>query len=323
MIRRFVAPVLMTVSVLLMTANLSPLRAQTAQWPQRPITFVVPSPAGGGPDLTARAFANAVSNALGQPIVVDNRPGASGQLGANIVAKAKPDGYTFLVAGNPVLALIPHVRNAGYDPFKDFVPVSRFADPLMVLAVSNSFPASTLPDFIAYAKAKPIFYGSIGLSVNRLLAEVLQQRGQFTMTNVAYKGEGEGVLALQANDIQMMGMTLGTAMPQIVAGKLKALALLTSQRLDDLPNVPPITDTYPDFPMSAWFGVFAPAGTPPEIVSRMAEELNKAAKTDEVKNRLKTTGSLPRAGTPAELATDVRKDYDLFGNLVTTLGLKE
>lgn len=318
MIRRFAALLLMVVTV-------SPLAAQTAPWPQRPVTFVVPSPAGGGPDLTARAFAAAISSSIGQPIVVENRVGASGQVGAHAVAKAKPDGYTFLVAGNPVLTLIPHLRKAGYDPFADFVPVSRFADPLMVIAVSSSLPVNTLQEFVDYAKTRPekIFYGSIGVSVNRMLAELLQQRGQFSMTNVSYKGEGEGILALQSNDIQMMGLTLATAMPQLRAGKLKALALLDTERLDDLPNVPAMTEIYPDFPMTVFFGVFAPAGTPNSIVNRMAEELNKAAKTAEIKSRLKTTGARPRVGSPAELAADIRKDFDLFGRLVPTLNINE
>ncbi|MDO8276649.1 MAG: tripartite tricarboxylate transporter substrate binding protein [Burkholderiaceae bacterium] len=300
-------------------------QAQSGRWPDKPITLVVPFPVGGSTDGTARTFADAVSKSLGQPVVVENRVGASGQVALSTAAKAKPDGYTFVMATGPIMGLLPHVRKTGYDPFADFVPVSRFADSLLVVAVNGQLPVNTLAEFIDYAKARPqkLFFGSTGLSTNRMSVEFLQQRGSFKLTHVPYKGEPDGLMALLAGDIQLMVLATGQIMQHVRSGKIKVLAIMDNERFEDMPGVPAITEVIPDFSVFGGFGMIAPAGTPMPIVEAMAAEINKVARLPEVRAKLKGIGAKPRDGTPAALAAQVRSDHELFGKLVSTLGIKE
>lgn len=310
--------------LLLVTASW-PVWAQTAQWPERNVTFVCPYPAGGGTDLTVRAFADVISRSIRQPVVVENRVGAAGEAAANLVSKARPDGYTFLIATNSVLSLIPHVHKTLYDPLKDFVLVGRFADPVVVFAVKASLPVNSLKEFAEYAKARPgkVFYGATPVSVNRLLADYFQQREGFQMTHVGYKGDPDGLLALMANDIQLMEINLVSALPHLATGELKALAVFSGERIEDLPNVQATGELYPDFPAIAWLALAAPAGTPESIVNRMANELAKADNDPEIKARLKASGVRPHFVGPAETAAGLQRESEIYGKLVKSVGLKD
>jgi tripartite-type tricarboxylate transporter receptor subunit TctC len=269
--------------------------AQQPAWPARPIKLVVPFPAGGQLDVVSRLVADRIAPALGQPIVIEVKPGADGNIGTDLVAKAAPDGYTWLAASPPA-TIQPSVRpqTLKYDTLRDFEGVSFIGTSPFLFVVPASLPVSTLGDFVAYAKAHPgelSYAGSSRGTVVHLASELLKHDAGIRMEMIGYQGQPSAIADLLTARVQFMTLGLILAEPHIKAGKLKALAVLDAKRHPHLPDVPSVAELgYPDLVMSTWFGIAVPKGTPAAIVTRINAEINKALESPEVVARLEAMG---------------------------------
>jgi tripartite-type tricarboxylate transporter receptor subunit TctC len=305
-------------SVVLALAS-TPATAQT--WPDRPIRLVVPFGAGG-PDTTARILGQQLSKQLGQPIIVDNRAGANGMIGADAVAKALPDGYTLMLTSASFTINPSIYKKLPYDSKKDFIDVAQVAaGEGLILAVHPNVPAKTVTELIALARdpANRISYGSPGVgNTLHLAGERFNMRAGTKMLHVPYKGGGPAAAALLGGEIQVMLMTAPTALPQIRAGKLRALAFTGDTRASYLPDVPTLKEAgVPDFDVDAgWHGLFAPAATPPAIVQRLRQEVVKALQTPEMAQAIKETGLLPSRLAPDAFPGLVDADIAKYAELV-------
>ncbi len=303
---------------------LAPVFAQT--YPAKPVRWVVPSTPGDGSDITGRLIADRISRDLGQPVVIDNKPGAGGVLGSDAVAKAAPDGYTMIVgnAGS-------HGVNAGiyaklpYDVVKDFVPVALICTTPNVMVVSPSIKAANVADFIAYAKANPgrVNYASGGVgSSAHLSAELFKSLTGVEMTHIPYKGAAPAVAAVLAGESQVMIGNLPPWAAQIKAGRVQALAVTTAQRHHSLPEVPALAEALPGFETLAWFGVLAPAGTPPAVVERMNRVINQALEQPEVKARLAGLSCDPAPTSAQAFAARVSGDVARWKKLAAEKNIR-
>lgn len=302
-------------------------RARADDYPNRPITLIVPFPPGGSTTVMARNVADKLSASLGQQIVVENRGGAGGTIGTRFVAKAPPDGYTILLSYTATMAIAPAMNaNAGYDPHKDFVPIGMIGFAPNVLVVHPSLPVHSIAELIAYAKAAPapLQYGSPGVgTVNHLAGEYLANEAGLKLQHVPYKGNGPAISDLLGGHIPTMFLPVPVALGNIKAGTLRGIAITTANRSKLLPDLPTLAESgVPGFDAALRYGLMAPAGTPPAIVARLNKELNAALATAEVKERLATEGAEPLPGTPEAYAADVAGDEKKWGGLVRKLGLK-
>jgi tripartite-type tricarboxylate transporter receptor subunit TctC len=297
-----------------------------AQYPSRAIHLVVPFPPGGGPDLVGRILAPKLSEALGQPVVVENRVGSNGNIAGELVAKAPADGYTLLVGNDSLFVINPHLyKQVPFDPLKDLAPVTSLVSNGFFLAVNPSVPARTLPEFVEYARKAnpPIQYASGGNgSQHHLTMERLKARAGFKAVHVPYKGGAPATTATVAGEVQAMMSGTSTA-AQIKAGRLRALAFTGPQRSRALPDVPTVAEFYPDFVMVQWYGLFAPAGTPEPVLARLREETDKVLVLPDVKERLANAGGIePWITTPAEFSAEMRSEFATYGKLVKQVGAK-
>lgn len=303
-----------------------PSQSTAAGYPTRPIRLVVPSSPGGGTDIVGRVLAQKLGELVGQPLVVDNRPGAGTIIGTELVAKSAPDGYTLLM-GLTALAVDPSLyAKLPYDALKDFAPVSLVASVPNVLSVHPSVPAATVAELIALAKAKPgrLNYGSGGVGTSaHLAAEMFRTMTGIEWLHVPYKGLGPGVTGLLAGQVDLMFATLPSAIQQIKAGKLRALGVTTATRSPALPNVPTIAEAgVPGYEATHWYGVLAPAGTSGPIVDRLARDIARALQTAETKERLAVEGATPIGSTPDEFAAHLRRETEKWAGVVKMAGLK-
>ena len=297
-----------------------------AQYPARPIRLLVPIPPGGGPDIVARLIAPKVGEALGQPVVVENRVGGNGNLAGELVARSPADGYTLLLGMDSLMVINPHLyAKMPFDPLKDLAPVASLVSNGFFMAVNPSVPAQTFPEFIEYARrAKPpLQYASGGNgSQHHLTTERLKARAGIDMIHIPYKGGAPATTATVAGEVAVMMSGTSTA-PQIKAGRLRALAFTGPQRSRILPEVPTIAEFYPDFVMVQWYGLFAPAGTPEAVLARLRVEVNKALVLPDVKDRLSNAGGVePWITTPEELAAEIRSEHAKYAKLVKDVGAK-
>jgi len=295
------------------------LRAQS-DYPQRSIRMIVPIPPGGAPDVTARLLAQAMSEIFGQPVVVENRPGANGNLANEIVSKATPDGYTLLSAADSGIVINPHVYSkVNFDTLKDLIPVASIATNQFVLAVNPKVPASTLQEFIAVAKAAspPMTYASGGVGSQQHFAmEVLKQRAGINLLHVPYRGGTPSAAATIAGDTQALFAGASSA-GQFEAGNLRPLAVSGKKRSARFPNLPTIGELYPGFQVDIWLGLFAPAGTPEATVTKLRETVQKVQARPDFAEKLNVSGSLePLVLTPEEFSALIKADYDKYGKLV-------
>jgi tripartite-type tricarboxylate transporter receptor subunit TctC len=301
-------------------------QAAFAQYPVKPIRLLVPIPPGGGPDIVARLISPKLGEALGQPVIVENRVGGNGTLAGEVVVKATPDGYTLLLGMDSLIVINPHLYSKlPFDPLKDLAPVASLVSNGFFLAVNPSVPAQTLPEFIEYAKKTnpPLQYGSGGNgSQHHLTMERLKSRAGFNMVHVPYKGGAPATTATVAGEVSSMMSGTSTA-GQIRAGRLRALAFTGPQRSQIMPDVPTIAEFYPGFVMVQWYGLFAPAATPAAVLSRLRAEVNKALLSPDIKERLRTAGGVePWITTPEQFTQEIRSEFAEYGKLVKDVGAK-
>jgi tripartite-type tricarboxylate transporter receptor subunit TctC len=297
-----------------------------AQYPSRPIHLLVPFPPGGGPDLVGRILAPKLAEALGQPVVVENRVGSNGNIAGEAVAKSPADGYTLLVGNDSLFVINAHMyKQMPFDPLKDLAPVASLVSNGFFLAVNPAVPAKTFPEFVEYARKAdpPIQYASGGNgSQHHLTMERLKARAGFKAVHVPYKGGAPATTATVAGEVPVMMSGTSTA-PQIKSGRLRALAFTGPQRSRALPDVPTVAEFYPDFVMVQWYGLFAPAGTPEAVLARLRAETNNALALPDVRERLSNAGGVePWITTPEEFAGQIRGEYATYGQLVKQVGAR-
>jgi tripartite-type tricarboxylate transporter receptor subunit TctC len=296
------------------------------RFPSRPIKIIVPTAAGGVTDVQVRRLSPRLARVLGQPVVIDNRPGASGLLGLNVGLSAAPDGYTLVVGSTSTLAVSPALGVQGrFDPRKDFEPVFPYLVTPMLLVSHPSLQVSTLNDLVGLARAKPgqLFYGSAGPTTTPHAAgEILKQVTGIALTHVPYKGTAPAMLAVMANEVQLAFDFPASAVPQVKAGKLKALMVGGSRRIPLLPDVPTARESgYPDLDFSAWGGILAPAGTPQAFVQRLNAALAEAV-GPELKAQLAQEGTEPLLGSPQEFRQLILSEQARWARLIKAAGIK-
>jgi tripartite-type tricarboxylate transporter receptor subunit TctC len=303
------------------------LAAQAQPYPSKPIRLVCPFPPGGAVDIASRAVAQALTQQLGQPVTVDNRPGAGGNIGAEVVAKSPADGYTLLMATSNILAINPALYSKmPFDPLKDFAPVSIVVEVSNVLVLHPSVPANSVQELIALARQQPgkLTYASSGNGTSMHLAgELFKSMAGLEMIHVPYKGAAASTVDLLAGRVNMVFDSLPPALPNIKAGKLRALAVTGSKRSQFLPDLPTIAEAaLPGYETAIWFGIVAPAGTPAEVVARLNGELAKAAASPEFRERLARNGFEVVSSTPEQMAESVRNETAKWGKVVKALGMR-
>jgi len=296
-------------------------------WPTRPIKLVVPFPGGSSPDIIARAIAEPLAQALGQAIVIDNRPGAGGNIGTAAVAKAEPDGYTLLFTIQGPLVTAPLLaRKLPYDPFKDLQPIGLVATSPNVLVVDPKLGANTLADFVRIAKEKKgqLNYGSVGNgSAAHLAMESFKSRAGIELTHVPYQGFPQVVNAILAGQVQAGFMVPAIAMGQVRAGKLKALGVTSLGRVGALPEFAPLAEQgYAGFEAISWQAMLAPAGTPPAIIQRLSTELVRIIRSDEVRSKMLNQYFSAAATTPDALAALMQSESRRWGQMIKAAGVQ-
>ena len=300
--------------------------ALAQSYPARPVKIMVGANAGGGTDIIARMLADKYQAAFGQPFVVENKPGASNTIAADLTAKAAPDGHTLLVATNTGQAIAPHLIKLSFDTNKDLVPVALIVVVPNVLVVGPGVPANNVKDLIALIKAKPdaYSYGSSGVgSTQHLAGEAFNLAAGTKAVHVPYKGSAQALADLVGGQIQLDFDTTSSAMAFIKGGKVKALAVMSPKRTPELPDVPTLAEAgLPGVEMTTWYGLFVTAGTPKEVVNRLYAETMKALQMPDVQKRLLGLGGEPGNATQEQFATLVKSDYDRFGRLIKDANVK-
>ena len=308
-------------------AALPGLVCAQAPYPAKPIRFVVPYPAGGPLDIVARLLAQKVSESVKQPVVVDNKPGAGGNIGADSVAKATADGYTLLMGAVATHAINPSLYPAmPYDAARDFAPVTQVASTPNVLVVNPSVPAATVREFIAHAKANPgklnFGSGSSG-SAGHLAGELFKTLADLDMTHIPYKGAAPAMQDLVGGRIDLMFDNLASSLSQVRAGRVKALAVTTAKRSALAPELPTIAESgLPGFDITTWFGVFAPAGTPHAVLEVLHSEFTRALAAPDVREKMLALGAEPVGSRPEEFAEYIRTETAKYARLVKSSGAK-
>ncbi len=297
-----------------------------AQYPSRPVHIVVTIPPGGAPDIAARIVGQKLTESLGQPVIVENRPGANGNTAAEAVANASADGYLLILAADSLIAINPHLyAHMPLDTLKDLTPVASLVTNQFVLSVNPSLPVRTFPEFIEYArKAKPpLNYASGGNgSQHQLTMEMLKQRAGIDLVHVPYRGGAPATMATVAGEVAAMFAGTSTA-PQIKAGRLRALAVAGAKRSPSFPELPTIGEFYPGFENSIWLGLFGPPGLPDDVLIRLRKEINRVLVLPEVREKLLASGSLePFITTPEEFAAVIRRDYAKYGKVIKEAGIR-
>jgi tripartite-type tricarboxylate transporter receptor subunit TctC len=303
-----------------------PLAAQAQSYPGKPIKMLVPFPAGGTVDFFARVIAPKLGEALGQQVVVENRAGAGGNIAAEFVAKSPADGYTLLMGSEIVSINISLYSKLGYDPVKDLDPVLLVGSVPNILIVSPAFPAASLKQLIAQAKAEPgkLSYASTGQGTSsHLSSELMKSMAGIDVLHIPYKGGPPAIADLIGRQVNMMFINLPTGMPQVKGGKVKVLAVSSKQRVAQLPDIPTVDEAgLRGFETSAWSGVYAPAGTPREIIARLNTEINKILKMPSVREQLAAQGAEPEGGSPEEFKRFTSDEIVKWARVIKTSGAK-
>jgi len=296
-------------------------------YPSKPIRYIVPFPAGGGQDLVVRALAPRMSEALGQTVIVDNRPGAATMVGAELAAKSPPDGYTVFNGSNTTLAINPNLYSkVPYDPLKDFVAVTQIASLPNLLVVHPSLPVRTVKDLATLARNRPgqLNYGSSGTGTPAQLAGVMfGDEAHAKLVHVPYRGSSQALTALISGETQMMFGSMTSTLPFVKSGRLRAIAVTGAKRSLAAPDVPTVAEAaFPGFEAITWYGLFVPAGTPPAIIARLNTEVVKILRMPDFRDWLVAQGADPAPGTPEELAAFVKAELVKYAKIVKDSGMK-
>ena len=307
-------------------AALAASAALAQPWPQKPVKIVVPFAAGGATDVVARLLGQKLGEAWGQSVVIENRAGAGGNIGADAVAKAAPDGYTLLMTSGSIVTANPYMyKSMPFDASKDLVPITNVATGPQVIAVNSAVPAKDLKEFIAYAKANPkkINFGSAGVGTQtHLAAENFAYAAGLEMTHVPYKGESAAINDLMGGQIQLATPNLGAAINYIQpGGRLRALAVTSKERIAQLPNVPAASEVLPGFENAGWFGLMAPAGTPGDVIERIQRDSARILLSDDFRAKLAQQGMVPVANTPAEFGAAIKEESVRWAKVIRERGL--
>ncbi len=303
---------------------IAPLAAIAAGYPERPVRIVVPVSAGGGVDSLARLIGQHYNAVWGQPFIVDNRPGAGGSLGAEIVARAAPDGYTLMVSSSSYITNAA-IREVRYDPIRDFQPITKLTTNPYIIVVTPSLPVKSVNDLIALAKARPdtVTYASSGTGgVLHLGAELFTALTNTKMTHVPYKGVADGYPAVISGQVNWMLGSPISAQPLMKAGRMRGIAVTTEKRLKALPDLPTIGETVPGYEVSAWFGLFGPARLPANIVEQLYKEAAKAVNEPKVAASMEAGGTEVVGNPPKEFTQQAKAEYEKWRGLVKKTGLK-
>jgi tripartite-type tricarboxylate transporter receptor subunit TctC len=300
--------------------------AVAQSFPSKPIRIVVPYTAGGGTDVMARIVAERLTESLGQPVLVENRPGAGGIIGLESVFKSEHDGYTLVMMPSNLSILGPLYGKLPFDPLKDFAPIALVGSSPVMIGAHPSFPANTFQEFIAYAKANPnkVDYGSCGTaSPQHIAGEYLNAVAGITLTHVPYKGCSQALVDVLSGAVPLFFATVAHVNPQAKAGKMKALATTGPTRTPLAPDVPTVAESgYPGYNVDVWFGLLAPGRTPPEVVQRLNAEVNKALERPEVREKMAQQFYAPAGGTSAKFAETIRADLERFSKPIQQAGIK-
>jgi tripartite-type tricarboxylate transporter receptor subunit TctC len=301
--------------------------AAAQDWPQKPIRLTVPSPAGGGTDILSRVLANRLAETLKQPVIVENKPGAGGNIGVDATAKAAPDGYTIVMGQTANLAINPTLyTNLPYDPLRDLAPVALVADSPVVLVVGAESRFKTLADIIAAAKTKPgdITFATPGSgTVSHLVGEMLAGTAGVKLLHIPYKGASQALTDLMGGRVDMFFSSVPSALAQIKGGKLRAIAVTSKVRSPSLPDVPTVAETgFPGFDATTWFGILAPANTPQTIIDKLNAEINAALTHPEVRDKIASEGGGPLGGTTAQFTQLLTAELNRWGGIVKASGAK-
>lgn len=294
-------------------------------FPSRAVELVVPYPPGGSTDVVARMLQAKIAPTLGQPMVVDNRAGANGNIGTAHVARSPADGHRLLMSTSALLTINPHVhRNAGFDPFKDFAPVCHISNGALAVAVNAQSNVRSVADLVALAKKEPkgVFYATPSSGTpQHLIGELLNQAAGISMTPVHYKGVAPALTDLIGGNVQLAFSTYAALKPQVDAGKLRILAVAEGKRLANAPQIPTFAETFPGFEMTTWFGIFAPEATPAPVLARLEQAFVQATLAKESQDTLNNLALPPVGGPGRELGRVLRRDYDLLGKLIREKGI--
>jgi tripartite-type tricarboxylate transporter receptor subunit TctC len=301
--------------------------AQAQSYPAKPIRLVVPFTPGGVTDTSGRLIAEQLSKRLGQQVIVDNKPGASGNIGTQMVASAEPDGYTLLLGFDGTMVINPHVfPKVGFDTVKDFAPIVKLGDAVLILVSHPGFAAKSLKDVIALSKTQPggLSYGTSGTGgTPHIAGELLKLRTGANLTHIPYKGGGQAMTDVLGGNIPLVYTAIAGAIPHVKSGKLHAVAVSSAKRASSLPEVPTfIENGLPDFEINSWVALLAPAKTPKAIVDKLNAELNAVLSDPEVRERLNGMGISATPGTPDKFGDEIKRDLARYGQVVKAANIK-
>ena len=287
-------------------------------YPTKPVRLVAPFPPGGGTDLLSRIIAAPMAESLGQPVIVDNRPGAGGATGAEIVARAEPDGHTLILVSGSYAATSAY-RQTSFDPVNGIQPIILLGTTGLLMSVHASVPASSVKEFIALAKASPgkLNYGSVGVgSVNHLSHELFKLMAKVNIVHVPYKGAGPGLAALTAGEVQVGMFSLVPSMPHVRAGRLKAIGVTNAKRSPILPDVAPIADTVPGYIVNHWYGMWGPKGMPASVTLRWNKDVARLLNADDMKKQMRGEGLDTAGGPPDELRAQIKQAVEQWSKVI-------
>ncbi len=311
-------------SMLVLAAALPAAHAQTGKWPDKPVRVVVPFAPGGSTDIIGRVLAAKLSQELGQQFIIDNRAGAGGSIGTDIVVRANPDGYTLIIVATSY-ATNAALYKLSYDPVRDIAPVGVLHKGPFAVAVNPSVSASGVKEFIELARAKPrgITYGSSGIGgATHLATELFQQMTKTTMVHVPYKGDAPAIVDLLGGQIQIIFSSVPALMPHLKANRLRALAVTTLERYGELPDLPTVAETVPGYEHTSWNGMWAPARTPRAVIVKLNETLGRILKQPDVQDRLRADGREPAHSTPDEFQRVIAKEIEKWKMVVKVGNIK-
>lgn len=312
------------VAALLAPAGFSTAVAQN--YPDRPVRMIVPFAPGGGTDIVSRLVAQRLADSIKQSVVVDNRAGGAGNIGAELVARANPDGYTLLVGSATILAVNPVIFKVAYNPSRDFAPITLLGSQPHLMVVHPSLPANSVREFVNLAKEKSLKlnYGSSGTGgPAHLGGELFKIVAGVDMLHIPYKGTGPAVIDLVGGQLQVGLLSLASSMPHVKSGRLKALAVTSPKRAIVAPELPTIAESgYPGFEVRSWYGLLAPAGTPKTIIDKLSSQIAAVLRQPEVIAKLASDGAEPGGDTPAEFAAYIKSEAERWGKVVKTAGIR-